>query len=135
MPKRNILNSAAGPVTYIAPGTRIVGNVSGDGTYIFCGQVEGECNINGSLTIAAGCRCKGKIRATNIILAGFVEGDVIAKECVEIAETAHIIGNLSARSIAIAEGAVIEGDVGVSQTKESPKPKVAARLNPSRAVS
>ena len=135
MPKRNILDSEAGPVTYIAPGTRIVGNVSGDGTYIFCGQIEGECNINGSLTIAVGCHCKGKIQATDIILAGFVEGDVIANECVEIAETAHIIGNLRARSIAIAEGAVIEGDVGVARTDDNQKPKVAARLNPSRAVS
>ena len=135
MPKRNILDSAAGRVTYIAPGTRIVGNVSGDGTYIFCGRIEGECNINGSLTIAEGCYCKGKIRATDIILAGSVEGDVIANECVDIAETAHIIGNLRAKSIAIAVGAVIEGDVGVAQTKENQKPKLGARLNPSRAVS
>lgn len=135
MPKRNILDSAAGPVTYIAPGTLFVGNLSGDGTYIFCGRIEGECNINGSLTIAEGCHFKGKIRATNIILAGSVEGDVTANQCVEIAETAHIIGNLRAKSIAIAEGAVIEGDVGVAQAKESQEPRLGARLNPSRALS
>ena len=133
--KRRVTDSDGGPVTFIAAGTRIVGNLSGDGTYIFCGRIEGDCDINGSLTIAESCHWKGKIRATDIILAGSVEGDVTATRRVDIADTARISGRLRARSIAVAEGAVIEGDIGVNQTKKSQKPKPDARLYPSRAVS
>jgi cytoskeletal protein CcmA (bactofilin family) len=135
MPKRGVTDSDSGPVTYITAGTSIVGNLSGDGTYIFCGRIEGDCDINGSLTIAESCHWKGKIRATDIILAGSVEGDVTATRRVDIADTARISGRLRARSIAVAEGAVIEGDIGVNQTKKSQKPKPDARLYPSRAVS
>ena len=134
--KRRVTDSDSGPVTFIAAGTRIVGNLSGDGTYIFFGQIEGDCNINGSVTIAESCHWKGKVRATDIILAGSVEGDVTATQRVEITETARISGSLHARSIAVAEGAVIEGDIGVvTQAKESQKPKPDARLYPRRAVS
>ena len=135
MPKRSVTDSDSGPVTYIAPNTRIVGNLSGEGAFILRGRIEGECDINGSLTIAEGSHWKGAIRATNIILAGKVEGDVTATQRVDITETARISGSLRARSIAVAEGAVIEGDIGVTQTKESQKPKTDARLYPSRAVS
>ena len=136
MAKRRVTDSDGGPVTFIAAGASLVGNLSGDGTYIFCGQIEGDCNINGSLTIAESCHWKGKIQATDIILAGSVEGDVVATRHVEIAATARISGSLHARSVAVAEGAVIEGDIGVTQqAEESPKPKSGARLYPNRAVS
>ena len=136
MPKRSVTDSDGGSVTFIAAGTRIVGNLSGDGTYVFCGQIEGDCNIDGSLTIAESCHWKGKIRATDIILAGSVEGDVTATQHVEIAATARISGSLHARSVAVAEGAVIEGDIGVTrQAEESQKSKPDSRLYPSPAVS
>ena len=135
MLKRNILDSAAGAATYIAPDTSIVGNLSAEGPFIFCGRSEGECNINGLLTIAAGSHWKGAIRATDIILAGSVEGDVTAEQSVEIARTAHIIGKLCASSVAIAEGAVIEGDVTIAEAKKTQRPKFGVQLSPSRAIS
>ena len=136
MAKRRVTDSDDGPVTFIAAGASLVGNLSEDGTYIFCGQIEGDCNINGSLTISESCHWKGKIQATDIILAGSVEGDVTATRHIEIAATARISDSLHARCIAVAEGAVIEGDIGVTQqAEESQKPKPDARRYPSRAVS
>ncbi len=131
--KRNIPDSSA--VTYIAPDTRIVGKLSGEGAIILCGRIEGECDINGSLTVAEGSHWKGAIRATDIILAGSVEGDVTAEQSVEIARTAHIVGKLCASSIAVAEGAVIEGEVTIAKATETQPPKLYAQRSPRRAVS
>lgn len=135
MLKRKTLDSATGGATYIAAGTKIVGNLSGEGDLILCGRIEGEGNINGSLTIAAGSHWQGSIRATDIILAGSVEGDVTAEQSVEIAETAHVIGSLCARSIAVAPGAIIEGDLTITRAKERPTSRLDVRLNLSRTVS
>jgi cytoskeletal protein CcmA (bactofilin family) len=54
------------------------------------------------------------LKATDIVVAGVVEGDVIAKQRVEILGTARVSGSLSGNSIAVAEGAVIEGEIKVT---------------------
>jgi cytoskeletal protein CcmA (bactofilin family) len=43
-----------------------------------------------------------------------VLGDVIAAQRVEITGTARVSGSLSGNSIAVAEGAVIEGEINVT---------------------
>jgi cytoskeletal protein CcmA (bactofilin family) len=111
--KRRIQDSSSGPTTFIAAATKIVGSVSGKGTYVFCGTIEGDCEIEGPVTLAEGSRWKGTIKATDIIVAGNVEGDVVAQQRVEIAGTARVTGSLSGNSIAVAEGAVIEGEIKV----------------------
>lgn len=112
--KRRIQDSTSGPTTYIAASTKIVGSISGQGPYVFCGTVEGDCDINGPLTLAEGGRWKGTLKANDIVVAGVVEGDVIAKQRVEIAGTARVSGSLAGNSIAVAEGAVIEGEIKVT---------------------
>lgn len=112
--KRRIQDSTSGPVTYIAPSAKIVGSIAGQGPYVFCGTVEGDCDIDGPVTLAAGGRWQGTLRGTDVIVAGTVDGDVVAKERVEIAGSARINGSLSGHSIAVAEGAVIEGEIRVT---------------------
>jgi cytoskeletal protein CcmA (bactofilin family) len=112
--KRRILDSTDGATTYIAPGTKITGKLTGKGAYVFCGELDGECDIDGPLTLAAGAHWKGTLRASDVVIAGRIDGDVIAKHRIEVADSAHIAGSLAGRSIAVAEGAVIEGDIKVT---------------------
>jgi cytoskeletal protein CcmA (bactofilin family) len=112
--KRRIRDASAGPTTYVAPSTKIVGTITGQGPYVFCGTVEGDCDISGPVTVANGSHWRGTLRATDIVVAGIVEGDVISTQRVEIAGTARVTGSLSGNSIAVAEGAVIEGEIKVT---------------------
>lgn len=111
--KRRISDTTNGPKTYVAPSTKIVGTITGQGSYMFCGTVEGDCQISGPVTLAEGGRWKGTIKGTDIVVAGTVEGDVVAEQRVEISGTARVTGSLSGNSIAVAEGAIIEGDIKV----------------------
>ena len=111
--KRRILDSSSSPTTFVAAATKIAGTISGQGPYVFCGTVEGDCDIEGPVTLAEGSRWKGTIKATDIVVAGSVEGDVVARHRVEISGTARVTGSLSGNSIAVAEGAVIEGEIKV----------------------
>ena len=113
--RRRIQDSASGPTTYVAASTTIVGSISGQGAYVFCGTVEGDCDINGPLTLA---RWKGTLNATDIVVAGIVEGDVVAKQRVEILGSARVSGSLAGNSIAVAEGAIIEGEIKVTSGAE-----------------
>jgi cytoskeletal protein CcmA (bactofilin family) len=111
--KRRTQDSNHGPKTYVASGTRIVGTIMGKGSYVFCGTIEGDCDITGLVTLAEGGRWKGTLKATDIVIAGTVEGDVVGERRVEIAGTARVAGSLAGLAIAVAEGAIIEGDIKV----------------------
>lgn len=112
--KRRIQDTTKGPTTYIAASTKVVGTITGQGAYVFCGTVEGDCDIDGPLTLAQGGHWKGTLKAVDIVVAGTVEGDVVAQQRVEIAGSARVSGSLSGNSIAVAEGAIIEGEIKVT---------------------
>jgi len=112
--KRRIHDTTNGAPTYIAPSATIVGTIAGRGVYVCCGTIEGDCEIDGVLTLAYGGRWKGTMKATNIVVGGIVEGDVVARQRIEIARTGRVTGNLLGKSIAVAEGAIIEGAINVT---------------------
>jgi cytoskeletal protein CcmA (bactofilin family) len=116
--KRRIQDTTKGPTTYIAASTKVVGTITGQGAYVFCGTVEGDCDIDGPLTLAQGGHWKGTLKAIDIVVAGTVEGDVVAQQRVEISGSARISGSLSGNSIAVAEGAIIEGEIKVTSGAE-----------------
>jgi predicted acyltransferase (DUF342 family) len=62
---------------------------------------------------------QGTISATHVVISGHVEGDIIANGRVEIANTARITGKVTGEAIAVAEGAVVEGQM---KTTGQPEP-------------
>ena len=102
---------ALGQTTIIGEGVRISGTISGTGNFVVCGEVESDCDLNGPVTLAKEGRWKGTIRATEVIIAGRVEGDVRTDGLIEVASTAYVRGSLVGRVIAVDEGAVIEGEM------------------------
>jgi cytoskeletal protein CcmA (bactofilin family) len=64
--------------------------------------------------MAAGASWTGDVRARYGIIAGKVTGRLIIAEKLEIGATAVIRAEVVARSIAVAKGAVIEGQVTIT---------------------
>jgi cytoskeletal protein CcmA (bactofilin family) len=117
--RRRIGDPKASASTYVAHGSKFSGTLTGKGAFVFCGEFEGDCDIEGPVTLAAGGRWTGTLKATDIIVAGSVNGDVIATQRVEILGSARIAGSLSGHSIAVAEGAVIDGELRVTSGEQA----------------
>ncbi len=66
------------------------------------------------LSMAAQSRWEGEIHAQAAVIAGHVTGKLVIEEKIEIGATAVIRADVVAKSIAIAKGAVIEGEVTVT---------------------
>ena len=107
--KRRVRDQASGKATLINEGCRISGEISGNGDFVVNGEVVGDCDIKGTLSLAGNGYWQGKIRAANVIVAGHIEGDITARGKVEITDTARIQGTVTGEAIAVAEGAVVEG--------------------------
>ncbi len=107
--RRRILDRASGAATLINKGCSINGEITGNGDFLINGEVTGNCDVEGTVTLAAAGVWDGSISAENVIVAGKLDGDIIARGKVEIMDTARISGTVSAEAIAVAEGAVVEG--------------------------
>lgn len=100
---------ASSQTTLISEGCKISGLITGTSDVLVNGEIEGECDLSGTVTLARNGRWIGTIRAHNIIIAGHVEGDIISDGKIEITDTAKIDGTVSGEAIAVAEGAIVEG--------------------------
>ena len=107
--KRRFHDKITGPATLISEGYKLAGIISGDGDFLVSGEVDGDCDLTGSLTISPSGFWKGKIKAAAVIVAGTIEGDILSGGRVEISDTARITGTVTGEAIAVAEGAVVQG--------------------------
>jgi cytoskeletal protein CcmA (bactofilin family) len=107
--RRRLRDKVSGPATLISEGCKISGTLSGPGEFMISGEVEGDCDLTGSVSITRSGVWKGTLKARSVIVAGTVEGDIEAAGRVEIGETARITGTVTGEAIAVAEGAVVEG--------------------------
>ena len=115
---RRLRDQSKGAATLINDGCKISGTITGSGEFLINGEVDGDCDINGSLTLAHNGLWQGTISADDIIIAGHVEGDISARGKVEITSSARISGTVTAEAIAVAEGAIVEGVMKTTGQKE-----------------
>ena len=92
--------------------------MTGSGNFLISGEIDGDCDIDGTVTLAKNGYWKGTIKAGDVIVSGHVEGDIVATAKVEITDTARITGTVSGEAIAVAEGAVVEGVMKTSGPAE-----------------
>lgn len=108
-PLRRLRDKAGNAATLINEGCKIVGTITGTGSFLINGEIDGDCELDATVTLAPNGLWKGTIRAANVIIAGRVDGDIIAEGKVEITDSARITGTVSGEAIAVAEGAVVQG--------------------------
>jgi len=113
-PKRRFFDLHAAVPTVIGAGSVIVGDVRGDGEYVVSGEVHGDGTLGGGLSLAATGVWNGNIRALEAVIAGKITGALTVEGKLEIGYTAVIRGSVSARTIAIARGAIVDGDIVVT---------------------
>ncbi len=113
-PKRRVSDKTSSTPTFIGVGTELTGTLRCEGDLVVGGRVKADCFVGGALTLAEGSAWDGRIEATNAVIAGEVIGEISIREKLEIRKTARIRGRVSARSIAVAQGALIEGEMSVT---------------------
>lgn len=109
--RRRLTDRSSGHATLVSEGCIVTGHVASKGDFHVSGEVQGDCNIDGTVTLAKSGRWHGTVNAGHVIVAGTVEGDIAATGSVEILDSARISGTVSGKAIAVAEGAVVEGQM------------------------
>ena len=116
---RRLRDRKTGAATLINEGCKITGLVSGQGDFLINGEVEGDCDVQGTVTLAENGIWSGTIKADAVIISGRLDGEIVAAGNVEITASARISGTVTGEAIAVAVGAVVDG---VMQTTVQDEP-------------
>jgi cytoskeletal protein CcmA (bactofilin family) len=95
----------------IATDITIEGKIEGGGSVRIAGKFKGNVSVQGDLTIEAGAKLTGSVRADKVTIAGELEGNVEEASHVELSPTGVVTGDLKAGSLAVAAGARMRGQV------------------------
>lgn len=112
--KRRFLDSGAATPTFIGVNTVFVGDIRGTGQFVVSGEVHGDGELEGALNLSASGSWHGHVRAHQALVAGTILGGLTVRDKLEIGYTAVIRGKVSARTVAIAKGAIVDGEIEVT---------------------
>jgi cytoskeletal protein CcmA (bactofilin family) len=128
--RRDTSGSSQGQVQ-AAIGRSIVlkGELSANEDLVIDGQFEGTVNLQDHcLTVGANGKVKAEIQARQVVIHGAVNGNVTAREKVEVRRTGNVTGDLKSASVSIEEGAYFKGSIDILRDakQEERKPVPAA---------
>jgi len=110
------VSSGASTSTYIAPGAKIQGEISGKTEVVIDGELEGRVKLNQLVTVGSQGLVKGEIHAQAVRVSGKVQGDIVGRDRVEVMATGSIEGDITAPRVIVADGAFLKGKVEMTST-------------------
>src|SRR5580765_4992968 len=82
----------------------IKGNLKFSGELTLEGKLEGEVNSDGLLQLGESGTVNGNVNVSSVIVRGKINGNVTAKDKIEIKSKAEVFGDVRAAKLVIEEG-------------------------------
>ena len=98
----------------------IKGSIKFAGELSFDGKIEGEINTDGVLNLGDSAVVNGNINAQSVVVRGKVNGNITAKEKIEIKSKAELFGDIRASKLTVEEGVTFVGRTEVNPNKVAP---------------
>jgi len=103
------------------------GKITFEGIFHLDGKVVGEILNSGILILGETAIIQGKLGVDTLVLNGRVEGEVNAKERVEIHSKGKIFGTITAPILVIQDGGIFEGNCKMVSRSDGKDPLGDAR--------
>ncbi len=120
----------SGKESLIASSLSFEGKISGTGDIRVAGQFKGDVDIKGDLTIETGAKLNGSVKANKVVIAGELEGNIVAAARVELLDTGVLNGDLKAGSVTVAAGSRMRGQIECGWDDKNGKPRTEIGSTP-----
>ena len=107
----------------------IEGKIEGSGHVRIAGSFKGDVNVQGNLTIESGAKVTGQVRASTVVVAGELHGNIEAAVRVELLESGMVVGDVKAGSLTVAAGSRMRGQVEFGWTDKSVSTLSSAKVD------
>ncbi len=107
--------------TVIGKSVTIKGDISGKEDLYLDGRLEGTITLPDSrLTIGPNARINADLSAGDVVIYGFVEGNIRAAGRIELRDSAVVRGDIVAERLSIEENASMKGKVELTEVMSRP---------------
>ena len=124
------MNTSSNSKNALNSDVEIKGNIKFSGELAFDGKLDGEIHTDGTLTLGDSAIINGNIGAQSVVVRGKVNGNINAKDKVEIKSKAELFGDIRATKLVIEEGVTYVGKTEVNPNKLQPTPSSARSAEP-----
>ena len=118
-PTGGTASGAANLSAFIDQGSEFEGKLSFKDTVRIDGCFRGEITSQNTLVVGETGEIMATVRSRNVIVSGTVTGNIFASERLMLHKTARVEGDIEAGSIAIEEGAMLNGKIIMSGTPKT----------------
>ena len=116
---------------WLGSSLRVKGDISGTEDLLIDGAIEGLIQLDGrKLTVGTTAKLTADIKARDVVVYGYVKGNVHASGKIEIKKGGSVNGNLTTAQILIEDGADFRGSIEIDRGAE----KETDKNVPSRAA-
>jgi cytoskeletal protein CcmA (bactofilin family) len=114
---------------WLGSSLRVKGDITGTEDLLVDGWVEGLIELDGrKLTVGTTAKVTADINARDVVVHGYVKGNIRAKGRVEIKKDGSVVGNLTTAQIMIEDGADFKGSIEIDRgTPEEADKNVSSR--------
>lgn len=120
--------------TLIGINSTLTGSIEADGTVRIDGKLVGDVKVTGDCYVGNEATIKGNIDASNVHLAGTVEGNIFARGILKILSSAKLYGNIKISSFVADEGALFQGKCEMLDNSPVDKGSEKSRKNYKKGI-
>jgi len=117
--KEEIFHSESESIeTIVGSSVKLKGNLRSDGDIHINGSVTGDVKTKASVLVGTGANVVASIKANNVQVSGLVQGNIEAKEALEIRESGKVYGDIHAAVLVVSPGAIFSGKCIMPESKK-----------------
>lgn len=101
--------TAAGTTSLLSSEVQIEGDIQGNENLQIEGKLKGSIRLTGDIYVGQTGLVEADVEADNIVILGQINGNVTARKQLQIQSSGKLMGDCSAQTIDIREGALFDG--------------------------
>ncbi len=114
-------------ISIIGMGMTLMGHCETDGAVRIEGTVKGDVRAGKAVVICKEGLVDGNIYTQDAVIAGRALGSVHAESRLEVQSTGHISGEIDTRRMQLEEGATLQGQVSVGESRPKAQAQASTR--------
>jgi cytoskeletal protein CcmA (bactofilin family) len=122
--RRLSADAFAQPAVPVGQHLSITGDLAGDDDVELHGRFSGTVDVQGMVLVGETAEVRAEINGSNVVVLGFLLGNVTASGRVVVAPPGDLIGNVRALGLVVSEGAGFRGHVTLGPVLDEQRPVV-----------
>jgi len=107
--QENNMSNGQGNQSLIAADVEITGTIKSSSAIRIEGKLDGELVCVADASIGKGAVIKGNLSVNSIVVEGTIQGNITAKDKIEMKATAKVHGDIKAKRLAVEDGVTFVG--------------------------